>query len=115
MFIYQVGYSSYEESPRYLLQSDLEYTENQFNDLVSDCFANVYKNKSDKQNVDYSVDNLLSEVIQYLKNNFGFIDFVPKCTFMPFGWASVSDSEHWKQKTSNDIELTLIRKKINCL
>lgn len=119
MFVYSVGYYSYEESPRYLLQSEKEYNQNQFDELLSDCFARAYKENIKTESVEDddglldSVEYLLRDVIKILKNDFGFIDFKPQAIFIPFGWASTKDSSNWKR--SEDNQLKLIRMKVNLL
>jgi len=122
MNIYQVGYYSYEESPKYLLKSEKLYTKKQFDDLVSDCYQKAYlisKKDFEKDkildNMLLQVEDLLEEVIKILKNDFGFETFNPVCEFMPFGWASVTDYEDWKDDIKSDTQLKLIRDKINCL
>ena len=122
MNIYQVGYYSYEESPKFLLKSEKLYTKKQFDDLVSDCYKKAYLNirkdfESD-DNIDHmlsQVEDFLEEVIKILKNEFGFETFNPVCNFMPFGWASVTDYKDWKDDIKSDTQLKLIRDKINCL
>ncbi len=122
MNIYQVGYYSYEESPEYLLKSEKLYTKKQFDDLVSDCYKKAYltikkdfEKDENLENMLSKVEHFLEEVIKILKNDFGFKTFNPVCDFMPFGWASVTDYEDWRDDTKSDTQLKLIRDKINCL
>jgi hypothetical protein len=109
MHVYEVGYWSHEESPRYLLYSDKKFTKKQFDDLVSDCFKVAYQNKNNDSN-HVNVEELLSEAVEILKG-FGFKEYETTASFIPFGWACVKNNEDWKE--GEDSELKLIRDKIN--
>lgn len=113
MFYYEVGYDSYEEAPIVTLISEKEYTQDQFDELVSDCTIKVHNAPKDKE-MYYSgtFGNIMDMVIKMLVSDFGFKEPIFQARFQPFGWASIVDENDWEQATKNDKQLNLIRKKI---
>jgi hypothetical protein len=125
MYIYQVGYWTMEESPSYYLFHVNKYTQEQFDDIVSDAFVKSYKDKwpicelkdiSDEHGestyeTDY-VDDILDDAMNYLYKE-GFIEIKTDITFEPFGWASISDESSWKGSYRENDKLNMIREKLN--
>ena len=74
-----------------------------------------FESDDNLENMLSKVEDFLEEVIKILKKDFDFETFNPVCNFMPFGWASVTDYEDWKDDTKSDrhAQLKLIRDKIN--
>jgi hypothetical protein len=56
MYYYQVGYWSYEECPIHTLKHEQEFTQQQFDELVSDCIVRVYKSQKD-YDMDKSIES----------------------------------------------------------
>jgi len=110
---YVVGYDSYEEAPQTQLTNEKEYTQEQFDDLVSDCFARAFKAKGKiKHDFQANVDHLIDDAIKILEEEFGFERPAVQATFSPFGWASVVDDKDWEGHVDSDKQLQLIRSKI---
>ena len=84
-YTYEVGYHSYEESTIYTLTNDKEYTQQQFDELVSDCMIEAYKAKKAKEVYTKSIQDILEETINILKDKFGFKAAEIHARFTPFG------------------------------
>lgn len=54
MKFYSVGYSSWESCPKTILCHNMEFTENEFHDMVIDVYYKVYENKILKYKDDLS-------------------------------------------------------------
>jgi hypothetical protein len=81
MKIYGFGYWSHEECPRYLLTCVNKYTPEQFADLCSDLYKQVYEESEEKWN--NTVEDLIAKVLEKLIVNFGFNELTPDCSFNP--------------------------------
>lgn len=106
MYYYQVGYNSYEECPSYTLMSKTLYNQEEFDELISNVFIEVY-NKNKKL---YRIDTLLTNVLELLVEKYNFIAPKVECNFSPFGWASIIDKNDWNH--DRDKQLTLITNKL---
>jgi hypothetical protein len=110
MYYYQVGYGSYEESDIHTLKHEKQFTQEQFDELVSDCVVKVYHSQPD----DYMRKQLMwlnDKVIELLVSEYGFQKPVFQASFIAFGWADLDDPDDWKP-TVEDAQLDLIRAKI---
>lgn len=108
MFIYKTGYWSHEECSSTLLQSEIYYTQEQFNDIVSDCYVKCYALYKD-ENLN-TVTELYDYVTTMLIKEHSFDVYFPNAVFMPYGW------EQFDNSSKNDVDcklLKLIRNKIN--
>ena len=110
MNYYEVGYWSYEEAPSYTLTHEREYTQEQFDELVADCMAKVFKAKTED---DYgnSIQYLIDKTIKMLEDEFGFKQPIVKARFSPFGWADIDKEDDWKPQVT-DAQLELVRSKV---
>ena len=107
MYYYKIGYWSFEETSSYTLMNENEFTEEQFDELVVDCIASVFKeNKSCK-----NFEKIINKVIKMLEDEFGFKQPIVKASFIPFGWANFDDPDDWKPQVEDD-KLELIRSKV---
>ena len=110
MNYYEVGYWSYEESPSYTLTHEKEYTQEQFDELVADCMAKVFKAKTADDYGD-SIQYLIDKTIKMLEDDFGFKQPIVKTRFSPFGWADINNANDWKPQVE-DAQLELVRSKV---
>jgi len=109
MNYYEVGYWSYEEAPSYTLTHEKEYTQEQFDELVADCMAKVFKAKGEEYGE--SIQYLLDKTIKMLEDDFGFKQPIVKARFSPFGWADINNANDWKTQVE-DAQLELVRSKV---
>ncbi len=127
MYFYLVGYSSYEEAPTYTLMCNKEYTQSEFDILLSDCIVEAYflctsdKSKFEEieavaglEEYDYHsrLENLIGPAIEILVSKHDFIEPQFKCSFQPFGWASIKNEDDWKGEKDKQLDLVRERFKI---
>lgn len=113
MYIYNIGYHSYEESEYIQLYHKKEFGRKTFEKILCQATVNVLKNneeikKEDKINVTFQ--DIFSEVVEELIKNFKFKEVKFSSEFSVFGWASILDEEDWK--ISRDEQLNLLTKTI---
>jgi len=114
-YIYKVGYESFEESPSDLLESEINYSQIEFDELVSNCYAEIYNTFKNNTYSPPSVSNIYNLVRNILVSKYSFKLVAEQCSFMPFGWASIIDYEDWKNEVVDDMQLKLIRDKCSLL
>lgn len=125
IYFYEVGYWSYEESPVNILTNEKYFTQEQFNELVSDCALKVYDSKNNEQlnsirehndkaddeldKLEVTFDTIRFGIIEMLILEFGFKELEISASFVPFGWASI-EIKDWKEV--KDPYLEILRRKI---
>ena len=111
IYFYEVGYWSYEESPVNILTNEKYFTQEQFNELVSDCALKVYDSKNNEQlnSIREHFDTIRFGIIEMLILEFGFKELEISASFVPFGWASI-EIKDWKEV--KDPYLEILRRKI---
>jgi hypothetical protein len=111
MKIYEIGYWSHEEAPKILLTCDKEYTQEQFNDLVTDIISDIGVNELEKYGkFDSSFETVFMSLFETL-TEFGFSEIKSDVKLRPFGWASLTESD-WKHDISETDDINLLREKI---
>lgn len=61
----------------------------------------------------YSISDLIGQVIDDLINHFGFQEITHQSSFFSFGWSNLNDTSGWNSETKNDEGIVLINKKLN--
>jgi len=93
MYLYNIGYSSPEESEYIQLYHKDKLSKQEFEKIVMNSAANIFdKEKTD----DTNFQDIFSEVVEDLIKNFGFkqVDF--EAEFSIFGWPNIIDKNDWK-------------------
>lgn len=111
IYFYNVGYHSFEESPRRVLYSQRAYTEEQFRDLVSDVSIQVLSEENLKYGMYQKFEHIMDKVCQILIADFDFKELEVQASFMPFGWASLVDPEDWASEVGSNDDINIIRRK----
>jgi len=112
MEIYEIGYWSYEDSSKTLLTNDKPYTQDQFNDLVSDIIADIGVVELELYGDFRSrFDDLIEPIVLSLINDFNFKEVKPKVKLRPFGWSSLTEND-WKHDISKDDDINILREKL---
>lgn len=112
IYFYNVGYHSFEESPRRVLYSQQAYTEDQFRDLVSDVSVRVLAEEKDlKYGMYQKFEHIMDKVCYILIADYGFKELEVQASFMPFGWASLVDPEDWASEVGSNDDINIIRRK----
>lgn len=119
MFFYEVGYISYDTAPKYMLLSNNEYTQEEFDILVADCFSEAFfimmneeLSNGNQYDIDYCVDELIDSTIKVLIDKHNFIEPVIKCNFRPNGWSSIKNNNSRNRNPNNQTILIRERFKI---
>lgn len=114
VYIYNVGYYSYEESCYAQLYHMKKFTQKEFEDIVIKASISVLKDheyvKNYKQSnkepfkITVTFQDILFSVIEVLIEKFGFkkVNFIGK--FDVFGWADILDSKDWKGERDKQLD-----------
>jgi hypothetical protein len=106
MYIYKIGYGSYEDSEFDWYTNKTKFTKDALNKMVAESIA--YKiSKSNFRKLskyDLHFDNFVTDgdICKYLEKNFKFKKIIPETTCYMFGWTSALDQEDWKNQTDNN-------------
>lgn len=103
--IYNIGYSTYEESEYYQLYHKIKYSQEEFEKIVTKAVTNQFKGHKVKKKERISFQDIISSVVEELTNNFGFkkVDFIAE--FSVFGWANLLDKKDWEEDRNKQLEL----------
>jgi hypothetical protein len=111
MKIYEIGYWSHDEAPKILLTCDKEYTQEQFNDLVTDIISDIGVKEIEKNGYfDSSFESVLLLLYEELQQ-YGFNEIKADVKLRPFGWASLTEDD-WKHGIPETDDLNILREKI---
>jgi len=130
MFYYNVNYWSHEDSQKFILTHPKSFTQEEFNELVSDCYVEAYLQHINSEEyleqkefetqfpeIYYDDDyesicfyELLNFVVEILKTKFNFTEINPEISFTVFGWSSVNKDD-WSDDSNKSNKL--VRDKIN--
>lgn len=106
MYLYKIGYTSYEEAPQIVLAHEALWTQQEFERLIYEVTAQVIEQTTRvDQKDDYREGLYTSEqrfedyyekVAEVLVEERGFRRVQYQASFMPFGWPSIFNSDDWK-------------------
>jgi hypothetical protein len=131
MFFYEIGYSSWEECPVDVLCHFKKFTQDEFNNLLLDCYVLVSKqqeekhnkwimemNEDEKQYHQYNphISSMYSDIYKMLEDNHGF--FRPEITasFVPSDTESIMPDEiRGGLRESYCDKLKLLRERFNII
>ena len=129
MYLYRVGYGTYEESEHVALSHEKSFTKEDFRKLVVETTVDVVKfviqkkeeekdieNEDDKEYTDYylhSFQDVLDDVIKKMIEEHGFSRVEYRAQFSVFGWASLFDKGDWETETKMDVGLNSIRQRLS--
>ena len=109
-YIYNIGYSTYEESEYYQLYHKRRYSQEEFEKIVVKAVMNWFKEYEVKKDEKTSFQDIIFSLIEELTKNFGFkkVDFTAE--FSVFGWANLLDKQDWEE--DRDKQLKMLTKAI---
>lgn len=111
MYIYSVGYNSYEECPYTVLIHEKKFTKKQFNNIIAEGVVEVAKKMKKKKEFLHSFEDIYRQgLIEWLIKNKNFKTLKYHLEWSTFGWGSLFDDKYWE----NDIDknIVLFRKKL---
>ncbi len=107
MYIYNVGYDTYEESEHVQLYHKNKFSNREFKEKVKTAVVNILNKTKIKDKEKISFQSIFDEVIEELVKNFGFKEVKFDAEFGVFGWADILDKEDWKDVRGEELnELT---------
>ena len=113
MYIYSMGYHTYEESDNIQLYHEKKFSKKKFEDIVTKATVNVLKEPEFKKDKHISFQDIIYDIAEELIKNFGFKEVKFTADFNIFGWANILDEEDWKR--DRDAQLKLLTKAIQKL
>ncbi len=104
-YIYNIGYSTYEESEYYQLYHKRRYSQEEFEKIVVKAVMNWFKEYEVKKDEKISFQDIIFSLIEELTKNFGFkkVDFTAE--FSVFGWANLLDKQNWEEDRNKQLKM----------
>jgi hypothetical protein len=103
MFLYKVGYNSYEECPEIVLAHHRDIPGEEFEDLCLSCCEAVAKGMVASGESLHNFSDMYEKVADMLVERAGFEHADFSASFSPFGWASVLDNEDWATQRGDEL------------
>lgn len=103
--IYNMGYSTYEESGYYQFYHKRKYSQTEFEKIVAKAVMNWFKGYKVKKKETISFQDIIFNVVEELTNNFGFKKVNFTAEFSVFGWANLLDKKDWEGDRNKQLEL----------
>lgn len=110
MYIYNIGYNSYEESEDVQLYHEQKFSKKEFENIVIKATINVLKSRKIKKGEHVTFQRILHCVVKELIRNVGFKKVEFTAGFNVFGWANILDKKDWED--DRDEQLKLLTKDI---
>lgn len=133
MFFYEVGYSSYEECPIRVVCHHNQFTSDEFDEIVLDCFIRASKDEESK-NIEWlnnspelteedkewykyspSVSSLYSNAYKILISEYGFTEPTITSSFVISDTEDVVPSDRRDFRETYCTKLTKLRQRINVI
>jgi hypothetical protein len=94
VYIYNLGYHSHEESEYVQLSHKDKFTQEKFEEIVMTSAAKIIAESEDK---DQTFQDIFSEVMADLIENYGFKQIKFDAEFSVFGWPKIMNKDDWKE------------------
>lgn len=104
-YLYEVGYTSYEESPGILLQHHEQLSDEEFRQLCVNVTMDLYRQDPMQDRFDV----LYNKVAAALVEHYGF-QYVPVKRFIPWGWSRFVGRDDWDYMTEDDEDFQALHK-----
>ena len=96
MYIYNIGYHSYEESDYIQNFHKKKINKKGLEDIIIKATVNVFKSHEVKKDKGVTFQYILYDVVEELIKNFGFKEVEFTSQFNIFGWANILDEKDWE-------------------
>lgn len=111
MYVYKVGWGSYEESEYTELYHDQRFTDEDLEKMVFDAVINVLSEivKSDFDKICLREDGIAyeeihSKVVTVLQEKHGFTKVQYQASWSIFGWPSLTDKNSWRGQRDEPLD-----------
>lgn len=113
MYIYTIGYYSWDDSPHMLLQHEKLFTQEEFQDICAESYLrafeinkNLLTKKSQKQFAFYfKVNSFYDKAIEIMLKSYGFSKIEPQARFCPDGYSNIREEIGSLESPDEDLEL----------
>lgn len=132
MHTYEISYFSYEDSSKFILSHSKSFTQEEFDEIVSNCYVEAYlQHKNTEEFIEHqnymkenselyddnnieriNFDDLIIIVKDILITKFSFVEIKPTIKFNVFGWGTI-DKDDWIDESNKNNKL--VRDKIKVL
>ena len=102
MHIYNVGYTSYEESAGAQLWHEKKFSQEDFEGMIARIVAEEFKDCKEADKITFQ--DVFFEVVQGLVKDFGFKEVEFDASFCPFGWANILDEKSWERDRGEELD-----------
>lgn len=119
MYLYRIGYTTYEECPYTVLVSDKKYSQDEFTRLITQAIA-IFIDGQDEEFFEYRVTDdldfsrIYSEFLEWFVVAYSFKTVEYTAGFSVFGWTGLSNGGRWEDDTPDPI-ISAIRSEITKL
>lgn len=133
MFFYEVGYSSYEECPIKVICHEKEFTSDEFDEIMMDCYVKISK-KQEKETIEWlnnspelseedkewykykpTINMLYSDVYDLLIDEYGFTEPTIKSIFVISDTEDIVPSKDREFKDTYCSKLSKLRHRFNVI
>jgi hypothetical protein len=104
MFLYRVGYTSYEECPQVALCHERRIDSKEFEEMCLSCAVDAAKEMIAKDEYVHNFSHLYDRVVYLMVVRHGFAAAEYAGDFRPFGWPSVFDKDDWEKDRDEDLD-----------
>lgn len=120
MFIYNLGYHTYEESEYIQLYHNKKFNKKEFEKIVIKATITILKKYEIKSTEIVTFQDILYDVVEELIKNFGFKKVKFSSEFNVFGWANILNEKDWEynrdeqlNKLTKAVKKELLKKTLN--
>lgn len=96
MHLYNIGYSTYEESDCIQLYHKKKFSKKEFEKIAAEATINVLKEYKTEKDEQITFQEIFHSVIEELIKNFGFKEVKFASQFNVFGWADILNEKDWE-------------------
>ena len=112
MFVYVVGYGTCEESQYDYLVHEKGFFKEEFEAMIHECALKAIKEMKKAGDYLHSYQGIHDQVVEYLKEDFGFTDLKTIQEWTVFGWASMFKHGDWSSYRDEPDRLTALVDKV---
>ncbi len=105
IYIYNIGYYSYEEIENVQLYHKKRFNKKEFENIITKATINLLKKHEIKKDKYITFQDILDSIIEELIKNFGFKKVKFTAEFNVFGWANILDEKDWKYDRNEQLNL----------
>lgn len=110
MYLYKIGYYSYEETDYAELKHEQSFSKSQITEMVAEAIIDILTRRT-KDDYYHSYQDFHERVIKWLVEHKGFVEVEYDTVWSEFGWGSVFCGKDWDR--DRDTELNRLAALLN--